>query len=183
MDLQWIVTTTLPAVTLVLGALLNQWNSSRLEKAQLQREKTTRDAEREQARLDRREDFELNHLSDLHAALGDLSKAMATYSGHLEATWLEAPGSDDAFHEASQKLRSLKGPTLDDQAREIVETAYDTVLQRHLGEVGAAPTKTTSQALSEVGRAQSAVASRMRDIYKSDNLAPTPQLPPAAGTP
>ncbi|MDV9170931.1 hypothetical protein R6V09_12395 [Streptomyces sp. W16] len=183
MDSQWIVTTTLPAVTLVLGALLTQWNNSRLDKAQLNREKTTRDAEREQARLDRREDFELNHLSDLHAALGDLAKAMATYSAHLEAERNEAPGSDNVFHEASLKLRSLKGPTLDDHVREIVETAYDTVLQRHLGEVGAMPTKTTPQALHEVGQAQYVVASRMRDIYKSDNLAPAPQLPPAAGAP
>ena len=174
MDGQWVITATLPAVTLVLGALLNQWTSARLEKVQLERELKTRQDEREQARLDRREEFELTHLGNLHAALDELAKALATYSAHLKYERHQTPGAEEAFREASGKLRSLVNLTLDDKVRDLAGTAHDHVLQLHLGEVGTGPTTTEPAAASALGRAEFAVASRMRDVYKSDNL-PAPK--------
>ncbi|MCX5055110.1 hypothetical protein [Streptomyces sp. NBC_00474] len=168
-------------MTLVLGAMLNQLSSARLEAAQLRREQAARQAEREQARLDRREDFELTHLTDLHAALGELSTTTAAYWKQLTDSETIPVESKEAFEQARQKVMRLAGLVLDDSTREAVDTASDTVGLLNLGEPiqNGMPTKPMSQAHYDLGRAEYAVASRLRDVYKSVAVT-EPLQPPAA---
>ncbi|MFB6934354.1 hypothetical protein [Streptomyces chartreusis] len=184
MDWKWTVTAVLPVVTLVLGALLNQWTAAKLEQAQLRRELKARKAEREQARLDRREEFELTQLTDVLTALRQLTTTTAAFWKHLTSSEDIPPESKEAFQEAHRKLKSLVALTLDDDIRDAVDTAYDTANLLHLGEPiqHGMPSKTVPQALHDIGRAEYVVASRVREIYKSDHLPASPQAPAVPGS-
>ncbi len=183
-DWKWTVTAVLPVVTLVLGALLNQWTAAKLEQAQLRRELKARKAEREQARLDRREEFELTQLTDVLTALRQLTTTTAAFWKHLTSSEDIPPESKEAFQEAHRKLKSLVALTLDDDIRDAVDTAYDTANLLHLGEPiqHGMPSKTVPQALHDIGRAEYVVASRVREIYKSDHLPASPQAPAVPGS-
>ncbi|MFI8531782.1 hypothetical protein ACIGMX_16270 [Streptomyces aquilus] len=143
-----------------------------MEKAQLSREQDARKAEREQARLDRRESFELTHLGDLHTALHELITTAAAFHKHLSESETIPPEARDEFDHACRKVKSLAGLVLDDSIREAVDKANDTVGLLGLGEPTrhGMPTKTIPQAMYDLGRAEYAVAAGVREIYKSEGL-------------
>ncbi|MFE9601995.1 MULTISPECIES: hypothetical protein [Streptomyces] len=182
MDWKWTVTAVLSVVTLVLGALLNQWTASRLEKAQRRREQELRELERAQARLDRREEFELAHLNDLYAALGELQDAALIYKAHLESESLpeDLRAAASKFSEADTKVKRLGDLVLDDDDRKLVGDAHDVTVRACMPAAlgGSAIMTTMHQARYQLGRAQYAVAARIREVYKTD----APALPAKPGT-
>lgn len=173
MDWKWTVTTTLPVLTLVLGALLGQWQASRLEQAQLRRALKMREAERKQARADRREQFELSHLGDLHGALMELQKAALIYKADFEAGGAESLAEASAtLTRAKEKVKSLAGFVLDGHTSELVRLAHDKTIESAMRTAagGDASMATMIQARIHISRAQSAIGQRIREIYRSEGL-------------
>lgn len=171
MDWKWTVTAVLPVVTLVLGAMLNQWNAARLEEVQLRRERKARELEREEQRLDRREEFELTQLSDLYTALGELNDAAVIYRARLAQPPNESlQHAAGKFTEAEARVKRLGALVLNDADRQLVEDARDVTVRACLpAGIGSDAIATTiSKAGYEIGRAQYAVAARIREVYKAE---------------
>lgn len=168
-DWKTAVAVFLPIVTLVLGGVLQRWNASSVEKAQLEREQKVRETERRQARLDRREEFELNQLKDLHSALGELlSQALLRKARTIDGE--DATEAEQGYDQANREVRSLVGLTLRDDIREAADKAHDTVALMNIGagQAGLTPS-TPAQAGYHVGRAQFVIAARIRELYTADD--------------
>lgn len=177
MDWKTAVAVFLPIVTLVLGGVLQRWNASSVEKAQMEREQKLREAERRQARLDRREEFELQHLVEVNQLLHDLMAGllrMATITTlqdrhgadddtELIQEWQEVESAADATHTA---LTAQSGFILNDGIRTQVKTALD-VIDKATGEIMEADTSTAGlQAAGAVLRpAFEAISARVRELY------------------
>jgi hypothetical protein len=164
-DWKWTVTAVLPVITLVLGGWLNQRSEERRESAALRREESLRQLERDHARLDRRESFELTHLVDLYEALNVASTAAVKFRW---ARWSDV-GVDEHGRElsaANRKITSMTKLVLDADIRAKVQTAQTHVNEMALDEVD--PTSDTTsavQAQTSMGTAQEAIAERLREIY------------------
>ncbi|MGW3813442.1 hypothetical protein [Streptomyces sp. NPDC005046] len=108
-------------------------------------------------------------MSDLHAALHELSTATAAFWQYLSSSETIPPGTKETFEQASRRVKSLTGLVLGDGIRQEVDDANDTVGLLGLGEPSryGMPTSSVPQALSKIGRAEHAVAEGVRKVYKS----------------
>ncbi|MEV6523020.1 hypothetical protein AB0M43_13810 [Longispora sp. NPDC051575] len=171
----WLAT-TLPVVTLVLGAVLSHLAERSRDARQRSAARAVREADREQERLRRRESFELEHLTDLHVALTALLRATSRIH-HANALALRQAGayagdllpediSDEQF-EAHRKIVALKELALDRRIRDLVDEAHlqATAVAALVGgtvDAGARLVRLTGDAVVE---AQTAIALRIREIY------------------
>jgi hypothetical protein len=169
-DWKWLVATVLPVLTLILGALLNRWSEARGSIAQLEREATLRNLERVQARIDRRETFELTHLVDLHAMLNEMFKAAMDF--HISPDGSAKAQAGEQLSSCNQRFTAQKGLILDQRAR---ETAV--VAQTRINEMAIQPPEPThmhvQQALIDLTAALDAIATRLRTIYGEADEGPT----------
>ncbi|WP_158839143.1 hypothetical protein [Streptomyces sp. NRRL S-1022] len=124
MDWKWTITAVLPVLTLILGVALNQWADARKEAAALKRERQLRLLDRDQARLDRRESFELTHLIEVHEALTELFTVALALHEAVEAGVQAAPELNRRLAAANRKVHSQKGLVLDEQARHWTTSAH-----------------------------------------------------------
>lgn len=140
--------------------------------------KDARAAEREQSRADRREQHELDSLSDLHAALSRLMRGVTQF--HLEDVRVaREQGSlvgafrlphmaevDEQIRLANVEVSTLTRLVLDDALRAQVDDAHAAVSEM-LGpprlELEAKAVR--QRAEDEVRSAQDAIAARIRSIY------------------
>ncbi|MEU8784285.1 hypothetical protein [Streptomyces sp. NPDC048637] len=167
MDWKWTVTAVLPVVSLVLGAWLTQLNDRRRDDAQLQREQRAHALERARQRLDRREEFELTHLGDLHTQLTDLVGASINYVEHRSEDRSEQDGK---FTEANGKVAALTSLVLDDERRQIVESLHRAtttmVLESHFRDSGSEwRRKAYAEVMALHKTATESIAERIRAIY------------------
>lgn len=140
--------------------------------------KDARAAEREQSRADRREQHELDSLSDLHAALGRLMRGVTRF--HLEDVQVarerqslvgafQLPHMDEVAEQirlANVEVSTLTRLVLDDALRAQVDDAHAAVSEmleppRPEPEANAV----LRRAGAAVRSAQDAIAARIRSIY------------------
>lgn len=160
------LTATLPVLTLILGSVLTQWNDTKREIAQLRREQRLHELNREQARQDRRETFELKHLSEVHAVLHEL------YMRGVEcqqARVSDVPANEalDRLYETNRKYIGMRGFILVEDVRRLADDASEyinslaSIVMLVEGERPSIPR--AAQLLME---AQEAIANRVREIYR-----------------
>lgn len=168
--------TLIPIITLVLGGVLQylgQWGTdARAQRAA----RESRDADRDRARQERRETFELDHLLRLNEALLRFGRAtgrvhfhdsmVAKQSGEYGSHLLPTEVSDES-HSAGREVLSLMHLVLDDDLRELVETAHGKlsgmgVLMRTSVERGTAAMLDATEAQDAAMRA---IGARVRRIY------------------
>ncbi|MCI3271407.1 hypothetical protein [Streptomyces cylindrosporus] len=172
MDWKWTITAVLPVITLVLGAWLNQRSDEHREEAALRREERLRQLEREHARLDRRESFELTHLEEVYAALRKANTAALKFRVvRTSGGDVDAPGRE--LNEANRELSSLTRLVLDDDIREKVQQAQIDAGAMAIDPATHADAPSTGvQAQHSLGEAQEAIAKRLREIYGPRPLRP-----------
>ncbi|MGW7498603.1 hypothetical protein ACWGKA_30535 [Streptomyces luteogriseus] len=166
MDWKWIVTAALPAVTLVLGAWLNQLSETKRNEDALQRERHVRNLDREQARLDRREAFELDHLAKASECLSRLFPAALMEYLHRGNAASPVPEAG-AFAKETQELARLHGLILDGDLRDAVGSAQQRLSALGWGTPGT-PEETGRlivEAQEQLSAAQEALSRRLREIY------------------
>jgi hypothetical protein len=169
-DWKWTGTAVLPVLTLVLGAWLNQLSEERRERAALQREEKVRQLDREHARMDRREAFELTHLAEINELLARLFTVAIRCHEHV--TDDEPLGEHgDALMGYNREITRLKALVLDDDLRTLVDRAHREA--NHLSMSRADGYTQVADVHVHVSAAQEGLALRLRDIY-----GPTPQRRP-----
>ncbi|MFI1701969.1 hypothetical protein ACH419_39315 [Streptomyces bobili] len=164
MDWKWTITAVLPVMSLILGAWLNQLSETRREGLALKREQRLRELDREQARIDRRETFELAHLAEASACLSRLFRAaLLCHMHNVNSTVFESRSGE--YDQERQEMGRLQGLVLDDDLRTRVTQAHEKLSQMRHSQVDTAQLLGDSQEL--VGLAQEAMAERLRGIYAS----------------
>jgi hypothetical protein len=153
----------LPVVTLILGALLTQLGEARREAAALKRERKLRELDRDQARLDRRESFELSHLIDVHEGLSEVFTAALRVHEHVEGQTAIPPEVNDNFMAANRKIASIKGLVLDDEIRLRVDSAHGAANRMSMG------AGSIERTFALLDQAQMGIAARIREIYGPDS--------------
>ncbi|MET7321509.1 hypothetical protein [Streptomyces sp. NPDC005549] len=161
MDWKWTATAVLPVISLVLGVALNQWADGRREAAALKREKELRRIDRDQARLDRRETFELTHLIELHEALSSLFTAALPLYEAVESGTPARPEASTALGAANREVYRNKGLVLDETSRHWTDSAHSYINDMTRG-------GSLDRALGALETAQTAIADRVREIYGPD---------------
>jgi hypothetical protein len=166
-DWKWTITAVLPVISLVLGAWLTQLSEGRRESAALQREQKVRELDRDQAAIERRETFEITHLTGVNEALSEV------FAGALECyTRIEANESSTAasaqLMAANRRMSSVKGLILDDNIRALVSDAHERCNRVSGGPRPEAPYTAVAETYLQVEAAQAAIAARIRQIYKTD---------------
>lgn len=144
---------------------MNQQSEERRETAALRREEKVRQLERDHARLDRRESFELTHLEEVYQTLAEANTAALmfrvtrTSGGDTEA-------SGRTLNEANRKLIRMTKLILDtDIRRKVTEAQTDANgMAIDPAEPSANPASAV-QAQQSLGIAQEAIAERLREIY------------------
>ncbi|WP_341717679.1 hypothetical protein QQG74_28215 [Micromonospora sp. FIMYZ51] len=125
--------TLLPVITLALGAILQylgQWGADARQRRAAQE---ARDADRDRARQERRETFELDHLLRLNEALLRYGRAagrvhfhdamVAKQSGEYASHQLPEELNGELYN-AGREVLSLMHLVLDDNLRATVETVH-----------------------------------------------------------
>lgn len=175
-------TAVFPVVTLLLGAGAAFAREAFMQSRQDRREALARQHERRAAAVDRREEFELQHLVEVNGLLRDAEQAVRRFAKRYrvkDPTPEQRQGQTDSaveFHTATAALDAQVGFVLDDEVRSAAEEARDELRQlfedfrlhrkRYLFNSG---DKTSS--------AYSALASRVRAIYAGRGQAGPPELP------
>ncbi|MGW3442190.1 hypothetical protein [Streptomyces sp. NPDC001076] len=165
MDWKWTITAVLPVISLILGAWLNQRSEERREEAALRREEALRQLERDSARLDRRESFELTHLEEVYDALSKANTAALMFRV------ARTSGADTEVHgrelsDANRKLTSLTKLILDDDIRHKVLKAQADANGMAVDPVAPSDAPDSAvQAQHSLGTAQMSIAERLREIY------------------
>ncbi|MEV5383013.1 hypothetical protein [Streptomyces sp. NPDC052721] len=147
---------------------LNQWADARKEAAALKRERQLRALDRNQARLDRRESFELTHLIEVHEALTELFTVALALHDAVETGVQAAPEWNGRLTATNRKVHSQKGLVLDEQARHWTTSAHAYINEMSRG-------GSIERPLATLETAQEAIAARIRDIYGPD-LSRTPLI-------
>lgn len=170
------ISSVLPVVTFVLGAVFTYARDLLTEKHQIRREREARQGEREKLILDRRETFELDHLQRLNEALQAMGRAtgrahhldmMASrQTGTYASTQLTTEASD-AFYEANRNVSMLKNLVLDDRLRELVAVAHGAlnIPSAMHGSDPAYADHEFERAIILTDQAQNGLAERIRHIY------------------
>lgn len=165
-----------PVATFILGGTSLYARDLLSERWQRRREETARRAERRKAVLERREDFELDHLLRLSEALLNLARCITKAhfadmreshttgqyaSGHLPSD------IDEEFLAANRAVFMLKSLVLPDELRAMVTRAHEALNMpgvMHRSDPSRAQ-QVFSEATDLAGRAQEAIAERVRWIY------------------
>ena len=169
-----------PVGAFFLGGLSTHIRDVLTEKRQREREASARSAERNKAILDRRETFELDHLSRLNDALNDLGRAAGrvhvqdSAAGRISGEYAGVQlGGDlsEALLLANRVVHTLMGLVLDDDLRELVgraQSALNVPSGMHRSEMGAAE-RAFVEAIILLESAQLSIAARIREIYMSQS--------------
>ncbi|MCG7203971.1 hypothetical protein [Streptomyces arenae] len=164
MDWKWTVTAILPVASLVLGAWLNQLSESRRETAALVREAKVRELDREQARIERRESFELTHLVEVTNLLLELYDA--SYRCNSRAIDGHPLGeARTELQRCNRQMTRLKGFVLDETVRGLVDAAHSQA--NRLSEDTAGDWRVQAGIVDQLEAAQEALAQRIRAIYST----------------
>jgi len=165
-DWKWILTATLPVVTLILGSVLTQWNDTKRETALLRREQRLHDLTREQARIDRREAFELTQLNEVHTVLSEMFSQALLCRDAVEA---QEPFVDSGrlLSEANRKYSGMRGFILVDAVRHLADEAHKDINRMSMGAPMLGMNQESVQRASHrLTLAQEAIATRVREIYR-----------------
>lgn len=161
-DWKWTITAVLPVITLVLGAWLSQVSEGRREDAALKREVRVRELDREQARLDRREAFELTHLDEASQCLTRIH--LAALLTHMHNAGADSPSQGEAYQQAAEEMTRLQGLILDDDLRRLVIKTLDYVSRLRYSSDDTVTQIADTQEL--VHASQEALTGRLRAIYR-----------------
>ncbi|MEU7962378.1 hypothetical protein AB0D09_02745 [Streptomyces sp. NPDC049097] len=166
MDWKWTVTAVLPVISLVLGAVLTQLNDGRRDKAQLARELKAHALERSRQREDRKEEFELKHLTELNTAVTALVGVAMSYAiSKAQNPSVQVPAE---FYEHNGTVSSLGPMILDERTRRDVRELQGSaisVVASPVSEHGT-PRPEIFELGEEMARVSELIAGRMRRIYE-----------------
>lgn len=169
----------LPVVTLVLGSGLTFLADERRTGKQREYAREDRAGERDLARADRRDAFELEVLRDVYAGLDHLARAVTQFhlmddqaarDNDVAYGSVAVIGTDEIAEEvrlAHLEVGRLSDLVLDDDLRGRVEVARLRIGQVHDGPVARQVASTRyDAAIALVAMAQTQIASRIRDLYR-----------------
>lgn len=152
-----------------LGGLATQFNGW----ITYQRQRRDKKADAQAALIQRREQFELTQLTDLHAALTELfSQALSRAAHRFHGT--DASEAEQVYDEVNLRVNALVGLTLDDSIRGLAQTAHGTIALMNVGpNQDVVEPSTPIDGGRHLGRAQLAISARIREIYTSDGYGQT----------
>lgn len=164
-----------PVVAFFLGGLATQLTAT-LNRRWQQQDKAAQDAD--QLR-NRREEFELAHLVEVHGLLRaqsemvwDAAHQLAQYrqqlAGALGAMGEEPPFPQDCIDsviESEKAVMSQLGFILSDEVRRLVESACSAIAVEALDVLDEEPSKPPDDTFARVEAAHAALSARVREIY------------------
>lgn len=160
------MTAVLPVASLILGAWLNQLSEGRREAAALAREEKIRQLDREQARIERRETFELTHLVEVNDLLMKLFNT-ALICHDLVGDSQPLGEANGEMQRCNRQITRAKGLVLDDVLRSLVDTAHAGSNRLCMDSSG--DWRVQAEVFGHFQAAHEGIAERIRDIYRAQS--------------